>query len=256
MKAYNHSYFQDDDFLREYIILKVLSGSKVPLGSWILKEKLGDYELDLSIASVGRLLRELDNKGFTRLVKNQGRLITEKGMNYFTTVNQDMARFNIEREVIEASNPNSPKQFLELIHARKIIEIETARLAAIHATEEDIEKLENSIQTHSDHISHHEEDSPKVGCNFHELIGQASHNRFLWSVLKLLIHEEMELEEKFPYPATSIQGLHYIQDHQDILKAIKERNEEQVTILMEKHMNKLIEEIEIYFKEGNGIKSK
>lgn len=242
------SYFKDIYSYREYTVLRILANSDIPLGSWILKERLQEYELVMSIASIGRFLKDLDLKGYTKLVNNQGRKITLEGLDYFNIIKESLKRYSIEEEVIEASNPSNPEQLIKLICARKVIEIETARLAAIHATKEDIEILENAIDKHSNHVSKNTVDSTEIGCNFHELIGQASRNRFLSAALRLLIHEEIEMEKKFPYPATTVQGVHYIQEHEEILKAIKDRNKDKVAQLMEQHMNRLIEEIEIYFK--------
>jgi DNA-binding FadR family transcriptional regulator len=245
LKTINRLYFKDVASHRDYVILRILADSADPLGSWILKEKLNKYEIEASIASIGRFLKDLDQKGYTELIKNQGRKISAKGKEYLNLLDEDINRYMSEKELIDASMPNTFQEFMELLYARKVIEVETAKLASMYATKEDIEKLEQAILMHHDHIIQNDEDCTEIGCKFHELVGQASHNRFLCSTLKLLIHEEIEMEKKFPYPSTPSQGRHYIDDHQEILEAIKDRQTEKVVMLMEEHMSELIEEIKL-----------
>lgn len=242
------SYFKNENDYRDYIILKILVDSKNPLGSWNLKEKLAEYDIEVSVASIGRFLKILDQRGFTKPYKNQGRVISEEGIVFLHAIEEELNRFTIEKEFLEASKPKNQEELLKLMHARIVIEVETARLAALYATPENIKQIELSFQEHCAHVSQNLQ-LTEVGCHFHELVAQASQNRFLSAALKLLIHEEIEMEKTFPFLKTNSQGEHYIQDHKEILEAIKSRDTDKATKIMESHMRKLIQAIEDSFKE-------
>lgn len=248
IKEMKQSYFKNENDYRDYVILRIVADSKNPLGSWNLKEKLAEYDIEVSVASIGRFLKILDQRGYTELYKNQGRVISEAGLEYLHAIEEELNRFTIEKEFLEASKPKNQEELLKLMHARIVIEVETARLAALNATDEDIKRIEHSFQEHCAHVSQNLQ-LTEVGCHFHELIAQASQNRFLSAALKLLIHEEIEMEKKFPFLKTNSQGEHYIKDHKEILEAIKSKDANQAMVIMESHMKKLIQAIEDSFKE-------
>ncbi|MDP2719897.1 MAG: NrpR regulatory domain-containing protein [Dehalococcoidia bacterium] len=61
------------------LILKVLSESPEPLGARIISRELSNYGVDLSERAVRYHLKLMDERGLTRLVGREGRLITERG---------------------------------------------------------------------------------------------------------------------------------------------------------------------------------
>ncbi|MFT4413768.1 FCD domain-containing protein [Fredinandcohnia humi] len=249
MDKLTKSFFRSNSDYRYYVLLKIIESSEAPLGSWILKEKVENHGIDISIATIGRLLKYLDGKGYTELIPNQGRKISSKGKMYLHSVEVDLNRYLVEKQFIEASKPRSQKDLIDLLHARMVIEVETARLASINATKEDIKKIEGSFNNHCKHVKE-EQDPTEVGCHFHEVVAEASHNYFLYSTLRFLIHEEIEMEKKFPYLATRSLGGHYVQEHEDILKAIKNKNPEAAVFYMGNHMKNLIKTIEESFIGG------
>lgn len=60
-------------------ILKVLNEAREPLGARVLAERLKDYGIDLGERAVRYHLKLMDERGLTRLVGRDGRLITESG---------------------------------------------------------------------------------------------------------------------------------------------------------------------------------
>lgn len=61
-------------------ILKVLQNSPKPLGSRLISRQLKDYGVDLSERAVRYHLKLMDERGLTRLVSRDGRLITSAGL--------------------------------------------------------------------------------------------------------------------------------------------------------------------------------
>jgi repressor of nif and glnA expression len=61
-------------------ILKIINDSKEPLGARIIAQRLKDYGIDLGERSVRYHLKFTDERGLTRLVGRDGRLITDQGI--------------------------------------------------------------------------------------------------------------------------------------------------------------------------------
>ena len=61
-------------------ILKTLNDSQEPLGARIIAHRLKDYGVELGERAVRYHLKLMDERGLTRLVGREGRLITESGI--------------------------------------------------------------------------------------------------------------------------------------------------------------------------------
>ncbi len=61
-------------------ILKILSESPEPLGARVIAQRLHDYGVDLGERAVRYHLKIMDERGLTRLIGRDGRLVTESGI--------------------------------------------------------------------------------------------------------------------------------------------------------------------------------
>lgn len=61
-------------------ILKILSGSPEPLGARVIAQQLQDFGIDLGERAVRYHLKIMDERGLTRLIGRDGRLVTESGI--------------------------------------------------------------------------------------------------------------------------------------------------------------------------------
>lgn len=61
-------------------ILKILSESLEPLGARVIAQRLHDYGVDLGERAVRYHLKIMDERGLTRLIGRDGRLVTESGI--------------------------------------------------------------------------------------------------------------------------------------------------------------------------------
>jgi len=60
-------------------LLKSMLGRQNPLGSGTACEMLAKAGFQISEATVGRLLKTMDNKGYTTRIGFQGRMLTDQG---------------------------------------------------------------------------------------------------------------------------------------------------------------------------------
>jgi repressor of nif and glnA expression len=65
---------------KEHFILKILSDSQQPLGARVIARLLKDHGIYLGERAVRYHLKLMDERGLTRLVSRDGRLITERGV--------------------------------------------------------------------------------------------------------------------------------------------------------------------------------
>ena len=235
--------------ITEYLLLMSLSGTSGPVGSWVLKMELEEAGLEVSIATIGRILKGLDGKKYSQLIENQGRILTEEGRSYIKRIFNDVERMRLQQSLMNASIPNDYKELLDLVHARKTIESETVRLAALRATDEQIKSLYHAIEMHGEDVTGNK-DPTHVACEFHDRVAQASQNRFLIAALDILLFEELKLESKIGDLITREKGAEYGQHHQLIADAIKNRDSEAAVDYMNSHMEAIITAIEAQIKDS------
>lgn len=124
---------------------------------------------------------------------------------------------------------------LDLLDVRDLIEAETARLAAIHASPEDIEQIEKIIESAKQTI-----DSGGTGLredsDFHSAVAQATHNT-AYVVLMNLIKDSLSLSREATLRIKG-QPARTIDDHIKVYKAIRDKDPEKASHLMKEHILK------------------
>lgn len=242
MKSDIKNLFSKQSTFHMFIALKLLADSERPLGSWTMKERMESRGGEISLASVGRLLKELDILGFTELVPGQGRMLTQLGFEQLEAMQSELERKKIEAEMKDAAKFENKQDIIKLLQVRKIIEPEVVKLIVKEATDHDIEQLARSVEMHQCGLAK-SSDVELLPINFHQVLSDLSCNRFLNAVLKLLIHEELCLESQFPSIAAKLREAHHLAEHELILSALKDRNAELAVHYTKQHIQKLIDSI-------------
>lgn len=239
----DYHFFSTKGELTEFLLLKTMKEADNPLGSWVLKSILEENGLNVSIATVGRILKALDAKKHSRLIENQGRVLTEQGAAYIKQLNEEVERKKLQHHLMDASKPHDLNELLDLLIARKTIECETARLAALRAEPHHIEALYHSIHEHEHEVTNHHDPNP-TACHFHEKVAESSQNRFLIASLNILIYEELKLEAKISDLITRERGEEYGEHHMLIADAISKGDAKLAVHHMKRHMDVLINAIQ------------
>lgn len=228
--------------LIEYLLLKFLSSNGEPVGSWVLKVELELKDVAVSTATIGRVLKDMDAKGYTRLVGAQGRVITEKGASWVEEISNRLQRERLQRNLIDAAQPENLQELLDLLHARKAIECETAKLAAQRADAASLEALKEHMACHEQCVER-SGDPSQAALNFHAMLAKASGNKFLMAALDILIYEEWKLEQKINELVTRKRGVQYADQHRGIVEAIMRGDAEEAGSQMKRHMEDVIEDV-------------
>lgn len=225
-----------------FLLTRIIENNETPVGAWTLKEELEKYGLNYGTATVGRYLKELDFKGMTEQKSNQGRVLTAQGREWLTRVSDNVARAQMHNESSKALKIDSYTDLVDLIQARKAIEVAAVRLAVEHATEDDLSRLKYAVMLHYRCVAE-KRDPTDPALDFHSLVAEISHNRFIKTMLDMLIFEERCIEDTMEQLVTRERGETYVVEHDDISNAIAERNMEQAVTLMDRHLDTLLDAV-------------
>lgn len=227
-----------------YQILKTISNSSVPVGSGFVRENLKLNGYDISEATVGRILREMDAEGYTEKVGFKGRILTSYGIEKLRELEHDHKINHYGNELINVIKATGRKNLIDILIARKVIESQLARFAAQYITQKELKEMEEVIKFQQVHVKKGlsiAEDDVK----FHKLIAQAARNRVLDAALDL-IRQHGQLSPILEYIRKKVKSK-VLLDHEKIFEAIASRNPEAAENAMVKHIENLIADVEKYW---------
>ncbi|MBO8168382.1 MAG: FCD domain-containing protein [Thermoanaerobacteraceae bacterium] len=230
----------------EYQILSIIAGKVEPIGAGALSKELRARNINISEATVGRILSDMDIQGLTEKIGFQGRKLTEKGMAHLEKLKKIKNRHLHSRELLRLLQEKGCDMLLELLVARRAIEREIARLAAINATDEeiqeliDIEKLQEERQGECG-------TSAEEDVRFHRAIARAAKNKVLQAAIEL-IREDGQLSPILEYIRKEVHSVIAI-DHRKIVEAIANRDPEAAEKAMVQHIENLMADVKKYCKK-------
>ena len=134
-----------------------------------------------------------------------------------------------------------------LMEIRQVLEIETAKLAALRATEENINQLESSLEKMCETVDDADEFS-KWDLEFHLVLADATGNPLFGIILEPLTESLFELI----WTGTTTPGAaeEACQFHHEILDCIKKKNQANAEDVMRRHLE------QAYRVTAEGIKNK
>ncbi|WP_026478938.1 FadR/GntR family transcriptional regulator [Alkaliphilus transvaalensis] len=201
------------------------SGDKLP------SERQLAEELGVSRTSVREALRALQIIGLIEVRQGDGNFIKES---FDTCLFEPLS-------VMFMLHQSKPQEIVDL---RRIIEVETATLAAKRITDEEIEELRGIIQELTIlSEAEDEKNSVKVDKEFHYKIARASKNMILLNILNVI----SALMDSFIEDARGMILVNQknksilIKQHQKIFYAIEKRDPKEAAEAMGVHMDLIIE---------------
>ena len=191
-------------------------GEKLPS-----ERKLADL-LGLSRASVREAIQALAFSGYLEVIQGKGTYVLEMSTKYDEIVNffSEFSNYSLDY----------------LMEARIMLEGEFARLAALNASQEEIdliEKIFKEIESSKDLNSFVVKD-----LEFHLTIAKATHNPFMNGLMKI-IGEMLYKETQRIIGISRYTRENTIETTRSLVQAIKQRNAEQVKELMSKHIGNI-----------------
>jgi GntR family transcriptional repressor for pyruvate dehydrogenase complex len=188
-------------------------GEKLPS-----ERKLAD-QLGVSRASIREAIQALAFSGYLEVIQGKGTYILEIAIKYDEIVNFFSEFYNYSLD--------------DLMEARIMLEGEFARLAALNASQEEIdiiEKIFNEIAKSKDLNSFVVKD-----LEFHLTIAKATHNPFMNGLMKI-IGEMLYKETQRIIGRSRYTKENTIETTRDLVQAIKQRDAEKAKELMSEHI--------------------
>ncbi|CAN7637492.1 FCD domain-containing protein [Brucella pseudogrignonensis] len=229
---------QDDRM--QLLALQLLSDATAPAGALSLANAFRDAGIDVAEATAGRFLRQLDAFGYTRSLGKRGRIVTAQGEKRLAELVLSGSLAAHGARVTAAVDSSNIDELIDLLHVRRAVEAEAAGLAALRATDEEIERIERAAATHVNCVEH--SDRLELSDNFHVLLSMYSHNRMLRAMTGMLldpVHDPLaKLLDRIS--DDSGQVLNMALDHEVIARAVRDRDVALTEQLMRNHIDKLI----------------
>ncbi|MDI6600771.1 MAG: FadR/GntR family transcriptional regulator [Thermoanaerobacteraceae bacterium] len=199
----------------------VISGELKP-GDKLPGERELAEQLCVSRASVREALRALSLAGIIVVKPGDGTYLNDDISRMFGGVFNSKLLFIVERN-----------DALQLAEARKILEIELARLAAMRATIDNLKDIEHTLKAMEKHIG--EPDYfIKQDVAFHVAVSEAAQNNILFEAINAIRDLMTEVQREIVvYPGLMEKSFGY---HKRIYQAIKEGNTEEAAKAMSEHL--------------------
>ena len=219
------------DNISEYVpILKFMDSVNAPVGASTLCDI---PSLNLSQATIGRKLAELEKAGLLQKVSNKGRILTEAGQNTLRKLDENNAKTMLARELADLSLSDNQEALIDIMETRQLIEPFAAYHAATKASRAEIEYIENIAFVHRYMLSQ-EKPANKEDLSFHLAITKACGNKALIKILEILLrdHDAYIAFSKVSDDHREQQVKH----HFNILNSIKNRDAKAAKKAMQEHL--------------------
>ncbi len=222
-------------------ILEEIENANIPVGASMLSLKI-----NTSQATIGRVLQYLDYEGYLEKQSNKGRTLTERGRAYLQSIKLTQnVRENTE-ELIRVSSSTDKDFLLDVLKARRILESETAYLAASKISKEQIIELEKVVEKQD-----FEKKIGRSGENedllFHKMIARISGNKVIEQIL-ILILTQHNVYLKLSY--INNQVILNTKAHRKIIKALAQNNPELASECVVEHIDTMINHVIKYYKNS------
>lgn len=232
-------------------ILLVLSKEQAPTGARFIQNSAIFQGDQPSEATIARRLRELDNMHMTARVGSKGRVLTELGKRAVQKIKQ---RAIIGDLVDRTQTVENVHDLYELLEARRAFEPHGILLL-------DKSNLSTLLSELEDDMTNHRSKLPSLpgyplrstALQFHRTLAKFSQNMIVRSAIQLLLSNQMDdLEATMDLALIrNKHESHSLNEHEEIYQLIKANDLELAASAMTKHMDRLIAEVNEYFKSYN-----
>ena len=205
--------------LKDLINFKNLEpGEKLP------SERMLSEKFNVSRGNLRDALQTLEYYGLVKSIPQSGTFVAEIGITALNGMIDDILSLPVP-------------SFKELVEARIFLELKGVKLAAIKRTTDDLIRLENALAAYSDKVNA-SEDAVQEDLLFHLAIARASGNSTLNTFMLKITPEIINNFEKHHVcdKDTAFIG---IQEHNDIIDAIRSQDPDAARRAMKKHFKSL-----------------
>ena len=228
-------------------LLQYMRENPAPLGSGKASELLQAAGFQVSEATVGRLLRYTDQKGYTTRQGFKGRVLTGLGRETIKDFLQTADRLKYSEELAKIVRSHSLESLLETLAARRAIEREIARLAALNIRPAQVEALGLLAREYQ---SARGEKVAEIDVAFHQALAEAAGNRVLRASLDL-IRQDAQLAPILSYIRAQLHRQMFL-EHKKIYDGVAANDPAAAEQAMITHIESIISDVKKYWDLVNG----
>ena len=205
--------------IRDLINFKNLEpGDKLP------SERMLSEKLEVSRSNVREAIQKLEFYGLLKSIPQSGTFVANIGVTAMNGMIEDILRLE---------DPD----FKSLVETRILLELKTARLAALRRTDEDLEQIKLSLEAYKEKVIN-EEDAVQEDLLFHLAIARASRNSSMNTFMLIITPEIITNFTKYHVCDAGL-AQSGIAEHQAIFDAIKDQNPSLAKQKMKEHFKVL-----------------
>jgi len=230
---------------QEYLTLLIINQSESPVGSGHLSRELKNYGWDVSEATAGRILAQFDAANYTARVGFQGRVLTTLGQSRFKELEEKKQRSDQGQEFFKVLESRTPEELIDILIARRAIEREIARLAAMNASEEDVKELWAIQRLQKERVAHWKGGAAEQDIAFHRVLARAGGNKVLEGAMEL-IRQDGQLAPVLEYIRKEVHSVVSL-DHANIVNAVETHDPDAAEKAMVDHVENLIRDVRRYW---------
>jgi len=200
-------------------------------------------------ATIGRIMQKMEKDGLLAKVSNKGRVLTDKGIAFLEENEKRETKLKTAGKLINILESGSKAHLLEVLDIRKYLEGRSASLAAANAAEEQLHQLDEIMLEYLVEIRHGGLGSEQ-DLQLHLTIAKMSGNYTIYQILKLLLTNENAYTK---FSSASINQVRHtqLQNHENIVNAIKAHEPDKARYAMEHHLDQVIKDVKEYFPADN-----
>jgi GntR family transcriptional repressor for pyruvate dehydrogenase complex len=230
---------------QEYLTLLIINQSESPVGSGHLSRELKNYGWDVSEATAGRILARYDAMNYTCKMGFQGRILSPAGYSRLKELEEKKQRADQGEEFFKILESRTPEELIDILIARRAIEREIARLAAINATEDHIRELWSIQRLQKERVAHWKGGAAEQDIAFHRVLAKAAGNKVLEGAMEL-IRQDAQLTPVLEYIRKEVHSVVSL-DHAGIVSAIESHDPDAAEKAMVRHIENLIRDVKKYW---------
>lgn len=224
---------------KKFHVLEIIQNSKIPVGASHVRNELAKLGIEISEATAGRLLIELDEEGLTRRDGYKGRVLTKFGFLELKHLEMQHDRMEYGEEFFKILDGKTEKELIDVLIARRAIEREMARLAAQNLTPEIEQEMKEIIELQQRDAEKY--NTSQYNILFHKLIARAADNKVLETML-LMIRQDAQLASALEFIRKKVNSS-IVVEHKKIMEAIISRKPDAAEEAMTDHIENLIRDV-------------
>ncbi|MEV6229766.1 FCD domain-containing protein [Saccharopolyspora shandongensis] len=223
-------------------ILTAIDEADGPVGARQVRIGLAGRGHHLSESSIARRLRDLDAQGLTQPVGSKGRTVTARG----AEIVRRSRRTASGADLAAATEIKTAEDLLNLLRARRAIEPEALRDATRNTTPAHVEQLRGIVEAHRQQLAASEAVPRDVALRFHREATTPTQNPLVQAMLRIVLDNTLDrVEEALD---VILEAHHHadisVSEHEAIVDAIADGDEERASELMRAHLDRLLNEVE------------